>query len=266
MRKLTAIIATLFVLTFLAYAQEVNTPWPPPGGEQQTPPPPSRAQEQPRIYITDSQSWETHSSSGGTWGAYGSASSGGARPQTAEIIKTFGERCPSVLINNIHGRADYVVVLDHEGGKSVFQHRNKVAVFERISGDAVMSKSTLSLGASVQEACNAITRHWPANISRMQQAADAEQPVRPLASQTMISQMPGRVMMRTMGTRLRVSSEPDGADIEVDGDFVGNTPSTIEAQPGDHSVVVKKRGFKIWERKIKLSGGDIRLNAELEKD
>src|SRR6185437_2530576 len=45
-----------------------------------------------RVYVTDSQSWETHggSSAGGNRHGWGSTSwmSGGARPQTAEIIKT----------------------------------------------------------------------------------------------------------------------------------------------------------------------------------
>ncbi len=81
---------------------------------------------------------------------------GGARPQTAEIIKTFGERCPEVKVNNKQDKADYIVVLDHEGGKSFLAHKNKVAVFNRVSGDSIVSKSTLSLGGSVQEACVAI--------------------------------------------------------------------------------------------------------------
>jgi len=42
----------------------------------------------------------------------------GARPQTAEIIKTFGERCPEIVVNNKE-MADYVVILDHQGGKGV---------------------------------------------------------------------------------------------------------------------------------------------------
>jgi len=28
---------------------------------------------------------------------------------------------------------------------------------------------------------------------------------------------------------------------------------------------VKKSGYKMWQRKIKLSGGEIKINAELEK-
>jgi hypothetical protein len=67
-------------------------------------------------------------------------------------------------------------------------------------------------------------------------------------------------------SKLAISSVPDGADIEVDGSFVGNTPSVIELASGDHSVIVKKPGYKPLERKIKIGGGEVRINAELEKN
>ncbi len=109
------------------------------------------ASKRPKVFITDSQSWETSGSAGGSGGNWGAQTHGGARPQTAEIIKTFGERCRDVIVNNKLSVADYIVVLDHEGGKGLLRHKNKVAVFEKLSGDVVMSHSTLSLGGSVQE-------------------------------------------------------------------------------------------------------------------
>jgi len=66
--------------------------------------------------------------------------------------------------------------------------------------------------------------------------------------------------------RLSINSVPDGADIEIDGNFSGNTPSDLEIEEGDHSVAVKKSGYKPWERKMKVvAGSNIRLNAELER-
>ena len=38
--------------------------------------------------------------SGGSTAGFGSEAQGGARPQTAEIIKTFGERCPRVRMQH----------------------------------------------------------------------------------------------------------------------------------------------------------------------
>jgi len=216
------------------------------------------ADDKPRVFITDSQSWEMSGSAGGSGGTFGAETHGGARPQTAEIIKTFGERCPQVTVNNIQAKADYIVLLDHEGGKGFLRHRNKVAVFTRLTGDSIVSHSTLSLGGSVQEACAAINKHWAENGAALRaEAAKAE--VKPFPAQ------PPEVAKPQSSPKLSISSIPDGADIEVDGSFMGNTPSAVELTPGEHTVSVKKSGYKTWERKIKLTGGDIKLNAELEK-
>jgi hypothetical protein len=226
--------------------------------------------EKARVFITDSQSWEIAGYGGGTAGGGGSTTHGGARPQTAEIIKTFGERCPQVMANNLQQKADYIVLLDHEGGKSFVRHKNKVAVFARVSGDSVVSKSTVSLGGSVQDACEAIIKDWTAHGAaiRAAAAAAAEQSkpaVTPQPAAPMIA-TPASVPAPALTGKLAVASVPDGADIEVDGSFVGNTPSDVQVTEGEHTVTVKKTGFKDWERKLKVSGGSsVRLNAELEK-
>ena len=65
---------------------------------------------------------------------------------------------------------------------------------------------------------------------------------------------------------ISVKSDPDGAEISIDGKFVGNTPSTLRLQPGDHSISIKKSGFGNWERTItSAAGGNVTLNASLEK-
>ncbi len=185
---------------------------------------------------------------------------GGARPQTAEIIKTFGERCPEVVTNNIQVKTDYVVVLDHEGGKGFLQHRNKVAVFTRVTGDSIVSKSTMSLGGSVQDACQAIRADWAKNSAMIREAEAAETAAKnspttaPQIQQVAISNV----------TKMSVASNPAGADIEVDGGFVGNTPSTVDVSTGEHTVTVSKNGYKNWERKLKANGGNVNLNVELE--
>ena len=66
------------------------------------------------------------------------------------------------------------------------------------------------------------------------------------------------------GAQLEVSSTPDGADIEIDGNFVGSTPSTVGVAAGPHQLSVKKAGFKPWERKITVSSGHIKIDATLE--
>jgi hypothetical protein len=108
-----------------------------------------------RVFVTDSQSWEIRGGWGASNGSGGGTEAGGARPQTAEIVKTFGERCPEVTLTNKQDMANYAVTLDHEGGKGALRKDNKVAVFRR-DGDAILSKSTRELGNSVKDACEAI--------------------------------------------------------------------------------------------------------------
>jgi len=74
--------------------------------------------------------------------------------------------------------------------------------------------------------------------------------------------LPGTVS--TTEASITIDSTPSGADIEVDGNFVGNTPSTIAIPSGSHEITVKKKGYVLWERKMNVTGGIVHLNAELE--
>jgi PEGA domain-containing protein len=255
MRRNLIIAISMFALGFIAQAQ--------------TSTPDTNSVEKPRVFITDSQSWEIESAAGGSGGAFGAYSHGGARPQTAEIIKTFGEKCPGVTVNNMREKAAYIVVLDHEGGKGALRHRNKVAVFDAQSGDSIASKSTLSLGGSVDEACRAIAKHWadrkPAAPAAANSAAEPEggAKLEPAVARTpAINSQPAA----SSGASLSITSVPDGADIEIDGAFMGNAPSSLQLRPGDHKVVVSKKGYKPWERTLKVTGGEVSIRAELEKN
>jgi hypothetical protein len=77
-------------------------------------------------------------------------------------------------------------------------------------------------------------------------------------------QMASSSAVATSQYPLVIESTPTGADIEVDGEFVGNTPSTIALTLGSHSITIKKKGFADWTRKMNLTGGQVRVSAELE--
>jgi hypothetical protein len=110
----------------------------------------------------------------------------------------------------------------------------------------VEGKATSSSGAATSPATAKST-------SQGTRSSGAEASVVPVA----LSKVPD--------ARLSVSSTPDNADIEIDGGFVGNTPSVVDVATGEHSVVVKKNGYQTWERKLEVTGGEIKLNADLEK-
>jgi len=64
-----------------------------------------------------------------------------------------------------------------------------------------------------------------------------------------------------------VSAIPEGADISVDGSFVGNAPASLKLSGGKHVISVSHQGFKVWTREVSvLSGSQVSLKAELEKE
>ncbi|MBI1749035.1 MAG: PEGA domain-containing protein [Acidobacteria bacterium] len=66
--------------------------------------------------------------------------------------------------------------------------------------------------------------------------------------------------------QLEITSTPAGAEIEIDGTFVGNTPSTISVSPGDHVIMIKKSGYKLFEKKLKTTTGKVSITAALESE
>jgi hypothetical protein len=66
--------------------------------------------------------------------------------------------------------------------------------------------------------------------------------------------------------RVAVHSNPGGAEIYLDGQLIGSTPSTVEMPAGTHEVSVKLSGYQDWTRNLRvLSGSEINLGANLEK-
>jgi diacylglycerol kinase family enzyme len=65
---------------------------------------------------------------------------------------------------------------------------------------------------------------------------------------------------------VKISSDKPGADIELDGAFIGSTPTTINVTPGVHKIVVKS-GAATWEREIQIRpGSDVTVMATLPSE
>ncbi len=192
------------------------------------------AAEKTRVFITDSDSWEMLGGFATSDGVGAGASRGGARPQTVEIRKTFGERCPGITVTINREKADYVVILDHEGGKGglSLMKDNKVAVFNK-DGDMIYSGSTLMLGNAVKDACQAIAS---APVVLREEPQSSVPTNIGGASASLISSS-----QRVEPATVVIKSTPEGAEITIDGNFVGSTPFTLQLAPGDHEIVVQKK-------------------------
>jgi plastocyanin len=70
----------------------------------------------------------------------------------------------------------------------------------------------------------------------------------------------------SMPSTIELKSTPDGAEISVDGKYVGNTPTTLHLTVGDHVIKFEKPGFKPWERTLTITQGEsTTIPAALEK-
>jgi hypothetical protein len=71
----------------------------------------------------------------------------------------------------------------------------------------------------------------------------------------------------TGGTKITVQSDPAGAEIYLDEQLVGSTPSIIVVAPGKHAFRLHAPGRADWSRQVNvLTGSDITLAATLDKN
>jgi hypothetical protein len=62
------------------------------------------------------------------------------------------------------------------------------------------------------------------------------------------------------------SSTPSGADVTLDGRYVGSTPSVLNLTTGQHVVLISTPSFVAWKRELTVSpGSELTVNAVLEK-
>lgn len=65
---------------------------------------------------------------------------------------------------------------------------------------------------------------------------------------------------------VQLSSNPAGAEVTIDGSYVGNTPSLIKLRPGTHSITMTLPGYAPWVRSIETAAGESRnFAATLDK-
>jgi hypothetical protein len=141
-------------------------------------------------------------------------------------------------VRNLQGRGAEVIVLDaHYTAEDLKQARDDC---RGETGKAPNQSEPTSAPIKSGTPFDAIAQEKPVPAAPLQQAAESNM------------------------TKIAVESSPAGADIEVDGGFVGNTPSEIELPAGEHTVIISKKGYNSWERKLKASGGSVKLNVELE--
>jgi hypothetical protein len=64
-------------------------------------------------------------------------------------------------------------------------------------------------------------------------------------------------------SQITIDANVPNCDIEVDGAFAGNTPSTLSLASGKHVITVQKTGYSSWTRTMLVSGSSIHIDADL---
>lgn len=64
---------------------------------------------------------------------------------------------------------------------------------------------------------------------------------------------------------LAVDSDPSGADIELDGSFIANTPVTLLVREGTYLIRISRQGYQTWEKSVKVVEG-VTVKAMLERE
>ncbi len=63
---------------------------------------------------------------------------------------------------------------------------------------------------------------------------------------------------------LVLTSDPDGAEVRVNGDLKTATNTTMNLSPGDYTIKIEKDGFSPWEKKLTLKAEEVyKTNAFL---
>jgi hypothetical protein len=106
-----------------------------------------KSPQHPIVFVQPSDSWKIDSSVGGDRNVIIGSSHGGKEPQTAKIYELLQHRpeCLTVAPNMIQGKADYVMLVEHGGGKG-----NRWAVSNK-DGDVIGSGESFILGNSVAD-------------------------------------------------------------------------------------------------------------------
>lgn len=142
----------------------------------------------------------------------------------------------------------------------------KAAPPAAVAAVATPQNSPAPVPAAPAAAPSAAPRQSSPAPAPVQRAAAPPRPS-PAASAASANDPPaGWVRVVPQKVSCNFSSQPAGADITVDGKYVGNTPSEISLSTGTHVVVLSMTGFGEWKRELTVGADSVvNVTANLQK-
>jgi hypothetical protein len=128
------------------------------------------------------------------------------------------------------------------------------------------SKNSQSMAEAVAKHLKEFVEHDSGKAVLTTAAVESTTPQPKLIPAADNSQAESQVEPATELVSIVVKSTPPGCDINVDGKWMGSTPSTIRLTPGDHNISIEKDEMRSWQRTMTVTaGGSSTIDATLEK-
>ncbi|MFZ0793352.1 MAG: PEGA domain-containing protein [Candidatus Korobacteraceae bacterium] len=198
------------------------------------------------------------SSYGGTW-SYSYV--GMPPPSTTTTLDLKRDDKPKSLFVRAYNQQGRVISKYSLGG---FFSREKVLeyVFTSIMGDAapVQKQKSVAVPLSVYYV-NCDVDSPPVETAAAESPSPSAPPVSAPKEVPRDAPMPKAVPKAV----LDIWSQPAGADIALDGAYVGKTPYSLTVPPGEHSIALHKQDFGSWQRRMQVDSGTHQVGAYLEQ-
>ncbi len=105
-----------------------------------------------------------------------------------------------------------------------------------------------------------------ANANPAAGATAAPTQLAPVAAEKTVPAVAAASVVKPETVKCSFSSTPSGADVTLDGRYVGSTPSVVGLTTGNHVVVISTTGFAQWKRELTVTpGSELTVNAVLQK-
>jgi len=197
------------------------------------------------------------SSYGGTW-SY--AYVGVAPPTTTSTLDLGRDDKPKSLYARAYNQDGHVVARYVPAGGWFTRDKLLENIVSAINGDTVQPPRQKPAAAALSVYyvnCDVDQQNPHSTLV----ASTSAPPVAPAADPPPAQQKPAPPPPPS----LEVWSNPSGADIYLDGNYVGKTPYTATVPPGEHVVILRKKDFGTFERKVQLETGKRVVGAYLEQ-
>lgn len=180
------------------------------------------------------------------------------RSKINEDFKTYGLEVTKFYVENVSLPEEVEAAMDKRASMGAIGNVDQYMKFQAADAlrDAAQNEGGnaglgAQLGAGFALGNQMVGAFGNPNQPQQQQAQPQAQPVAPVSADVPVT----------------VTSEPTGADIEVDGSYEGNTPSQLSLAPAEYIIRVARPGYKAWERRVIIKAGSAKtFNAILEQE